>query len=157
MSDCYIAYLDLLDTLREKLQVLSELASKKAAAVRGDDLTALDDIMRKEQALSLTFRGLEQKKAVLSKELGFDAVPLSSLANHYPESLQLQARQTVLALQDQFRLYRAAAEVARNTLECNLHEIEKFLASQEAVPSAGPGYEPPPVEPPHAMKSDFRA
>ena len=157
MSDRYIAYLDLLDTLREKLSTLFDLASKKAVAVRSDDLTALDTIMRQEQALSLAFRGLEQKKATLSRELGIDTVPLSNLASHYPESLQLKARQTVSALQDQFQLYRAAAEVARNTLECNLHEIEKFLAAQEGVPAAGPGYESPPVEPPRAMKSDFRA
>ena len=109
---------------------------------------ALNDVMKHEQALSLAFRGLEQKKNKLSKELGIDTVPLSQLPDHVPEELRLETRKTVEALQDQFRIYRASSETARNTLECNLHEIEKFLAAHEALPSSGPGYTSAPVEPP---------
>ena len=79
------------------------------------------------------------------------------MAAHYPDDLRLQAKHTVEALQTQFKVYQVSSEVARNTLECNLHEIEKFLATQEALPSSGPGYTPPTVEPPRSMKSDFRA
>ena len=156
MTDKYLAYLSLLDSLREKLVSLCDLANQKTNAVRSDDLVTLDNIMRQEQALSLAFRGLEQKKNALERELGFEKIPLSSLSNHYPSDLQIQARKTIEALQTQFKVYQAASEVARNTLECNLHEIEKFLAAQGGNPTVGPGYEPPQVEPPAAMKSDFR-
>lgn len=156
MMDRYAAYLDLLESLCKHLRTLCRLAGEKAAAVRSDNLLELDSVMRQEQALSLAFRGLEQKKNALARELGLESVPLSSLADHFPAELYLKAKQTIEALQDQYRIYHAAAEVARNTLECNLHEIEKFLAAQD-IPAAGPGYEPPPVQPPEAMKSDFRA
>lgn len=157
MTDRYSAYLELLDALRKNLSTLCQLAGEKTAAVRNDNLLALDSVMRKEQALSLSFRGLEQKKDALARELQLDSVPLSSLPDHFPAHMQIQAKKSVEALQDQYKIYRSAAEVARNTLECNLHEIEKFLAAQDASAPAGPGYEPSPAEPPEAMKSDFRA
>lgn len=157
MTDRYVAYLQLLESLRKNLSTLCGLAGKKAAAVRGDNLLELDGVMRQEQALALAFRGLEQKKHALERELGLESVPLSAVAGRFPGELQLQAKKTVEALQDQYKIYQAAAEVARNTLECNLHEIEKFLAAQDAAAAAGPGYAPPAVQPPEAMKSDFRA
>lgn len=157
MHEQYITYLELLDSLRSNLETLSTLANQKTAAVQKDDLTALDTAMRQEQALSLTFRGLEQKKETLSRALHLENVPLSALADHFPETLHLRAKATVEALQNQHKIYLAAAEVARCTLECNLHEIEKYLAAQEAEGLNGPGYAPSPVEPPKNMKSDFRA
>jgi len=157
MTERYSAYLELLDTLREKLDMLCQLAEKKTTAVRCDDLVSLDAVMRQEQALSLSFRGLEQKREAFILELGLNSVPLSALPSHFPEELRLQAKKSVEALQDQYKIYRAASEVARNTLECNLHEIEKFLASQDAAEISGPGYTAAPVQPPETMKSDFRA
>ena len=156
MTDRYLAYLDLLESFCKHLRTLCRLAGEKATAVRSDNLLELDSVMRREQALSLAFRGLEQKKDALARELGLESVPLSSLADHFPSDLRLQAKKTVEALQDQYKVYHAAAEVARNTLECNLHEIEKFLAAQD-ISAVGPGYTPPPAQPPEAMKSDFRA
>ena len=157
MMELFLSYLSLLDALREKLATLCDLAAQKTAAVCKDDLAALNNVMKQEQALALAFRGLEQKKSTQAKALGVEAVPLSKLPEQYPEELRLQAHKTVEALQDQYKIYQASSEVARNTLECNLHEIEKFLAAHEALPSSGPGYTPPTVEPPRSMKSDFRA
>lgn len=157
MANSYVTYLGLLDSLRGNLESLSKLCREKAEAVRSDDLARLDTIMRREQALSLAFRGLEQKKDSLLQELGLESVPLSALAAHFPKELQPKAKTCVEALKAQYDIYRAASEAARNTLECNLHQIERFLAAQEASNVPGPGYTPPAAEPPKAMKSDFRA
>jgi cobalamin-dependent methionine synthase I len=73
------------------------------------------------------------------------------------DALLQRAKTSVENLRKSYEIYRSAAETARNTLECNLHEIEKFLAAQEALPTTGPGYTPSAVEPPRSMKSDFRA
>lgn len=157
MSDRYSAYLELLDRITAELRSLSELGGEKAAAVHSNDLLALDKVMRQEQALSLSFRGLEQKKDTLLRELGLETVPLSALPDHFPPELRMQAGKCIEALQEQYKVYKATAEVARNTLECNLHEIEKLLDAQDALSAAGPGYAPPAAEVPPAMKSDFMA
>ena len=63
MKDQFEEYIALLETLKEELDRLAALARKKNEAVCGDDLMALDGVMRQEQAIALRFRGLEQKGA----------------------------------------------------------------------------------------------
>ena len=157
MDNPFLEYLKLLDQLKAELDRLTDLAKKKVTVVRQDDLMALDEIMRQEQAAALAFRGLEQKQVTLLKTMGLTEVPLSALAERYPADLRQQARQTVEGLQTQYHVYQKCAEVARNTLEVNLHEIDRFLASANVSSAGGPGYEGQPPEPPQKMRTDFRA
>lgn len=157
MDDLFRSYLALLSSLREGLEQLSALARQKTAAVRNDDLMSLDAVLKQEQAMALTFRGLDQKREKLLAELGLSGLPLSGLVDCYPADLQIEARQAVEALQNQYQIYRTSAEVARNTLEINLHEVEKILTGLGGASTAGPGYTPQEAEPPKAMKTDFRA
>lgn len=158
-SHAFSAYLKLLAQLKDELEKLTELAKKKTAVVRNNDLMALDEIIRQEQAVSLSFRGLEQKQEALLKETGLTGVPLSLLPEKYPADLRQQARKLVTELKTQFDVYHHCAGVARNTLEMNLHEINKVLAATQAAPQTkGPGYqakEQP--EPPQGMHTSFRA
>jgi len=157
MEEKYRSYLALMDALREGLARLTELANQKTAAVRQDNLMALDEVLKQEQAQALAFRGLEQKREKLHEELGMGDRPLSGVPAAFPEKLRLEARQTVEALQSQYKIYNNSARVARNTLEVNLHEIEKILSYMGSAPADGAGYAGREAEPPSAMKTDFRA
>ncbi len=156
MNAPYDDYLHLLDQMASELSSLSQLANKKAAAVRDGDLNALDEVLKKEQASSLAFRGLEHRKDTLLRTLGLTDVPLSALVEHYPPEKRMAAKTAVENLQTQFKLYEASAEVARNTLECNLHEIEKIVAAASSAED-GPGYQAKTPQVPSSMKTDFRA
>ena len=46
MDQSYVQYLSLLDELRTSLDQLSDLARQKTAAVRRDDLIALDEALK---------------------------------------------------------------------------------------------------------------
>lgn len=157
MERPYEEYLSLLDELRNSLDQLSELARQKTAAVRQDDLVALDEALKQEQAMSLSLRGQEIKRTKLLKQLGLDGTNLSRLVEGYPEALRFQAKQTVDALRQSYEVYRCTSDAARSTLECNLHELEKIVAAHGGGTVEGPGYTPPGVEPPKNMKTDFRA
>lgn len=157
MEQPYVEYLSLLDELRASLDRLSELSRQKAAAVRRDDLIALDEALKQEQALSLSLRGQEIKRTRLLTQLGLDGTNLSKLVKSYPEELQFQAKQTVDALRQSYEVYRSTSDTARSTLECNLHQLEKIVAAHGGGTIEGPGYTPPGVEPPKSMKTDFRA
>lgn len=157
MNADYVSYLALLKELSQTLGQLTETAQAKTAAVRRDDLQALDAYMKREQALSLSLRGCEQKRMAMLAEIGLADVPLGMLAQHYPVDLQPEAAVQVEKLQRQYNLYNGAAEVARTTLECNLHQIEQILGrgrireemeyTREGAQSASPT----------ARKTDFRA
>jgi hypothetical protein len=149
------------------LEQLSTLACEKVTAVRNDDLMALDSILRQEQALSLSMRGMEQRRVELLEALNLQTVPLSRLPNSYPKDMQLGARKEVEALQNQYRVYQSYAEVARNTLETNIRDIEKALSKMDPgnhepdstgyATYAGYAQYDEDVEPPASMRTDFLA
>lgn len=150
-------YLTLLGELTGHLDHLTALAQQKTAAVRHNDLLGLDEVLKQEQAISLSLRGLEQRRLAQLAQLGLSNVPLGELAQHFPAALQPQARQAVNTLRRGYDLYRTAAELARNTLEVNLHQVEQVIAASGGTPAHGAGYVPPDAEPPRNMKTDFRA
>ncbi len=123
-------YFSLLDRLDGLLEELTQLAREKTQAVKRDDLMTVDACMKKEQVLSLTLRNLDRKREDLLARLGMSGVPLSGLAEHCPEESRLEAKKAAERLRSQFDLYRSTADVARTTLECNLHQIEKYLKDE---------------------------
>ncbi|MBR2131743.1 MAG: flagellar export chaperone FlgN [Oscillospiraceae bacterium] len=151
------ALLTLFESLTQQLEQLTELAKRKTITVRKNDLLALDQILKEEQAIALSLRGLEQKRVTLLQQLGLQNIPLSDLPMHAPDMLRQKTKTTVDHLKSQYQIYNSAAQVARNTLECNLHEIEKFLESSGVEQPAFTGYSPTEVDAPPPMKADFRA
>ena len=147
------ALLSLFDQLTEHLRQLTELAKRKTLVVRKNDLLELDKILKEEQAQALSLRGLDNKRIALLRELNLQDIPLTELPSRAPAELRQKARDSVEALRREYSIYHSAAEIARNTLECNLHEVEKFLAAAGAANNSVPGE----VSPPPQMKSDFRA
>ena len=151
------ALLILFETIVSHLRQLTELAKLKTTAVRKSDLIELDRIMKEEQAQSLAMRGLEQKRATLLSQFGLENVALTDLPVKFPPELQQKARESAETLRREFAIYHSAAEIARNTLECNLHEVEKFLAAAGAANDNGTDFRNGEVDAPPQMKADFRA
>lgn len=139
-------YLSLLDTLGEKLEELTGLERTKALAVGQSDLEGLEECMKREQVMSLSLRGLDQKREKLLAELGLTGVPLRELAAHAPDDVRAEVRAAVEKLRGKYELFQSASNVARNTLECNLHAIEKLQKAHEIQP-----------EERSIRQSDFRA
>ena len=161
MSAPFRDYLKLLRELSGLLMKLAALAEQKAAVVRQDDLLALDEVLKQEQAMGLNLRGLELRRQKLVPQLGLDGVKLGDLVSKCPPELEAEASDTVRELQDSYKVYRSYTDMARNTLELNLHQIEKLVIAAGGDPKdldTGMGYvSPSGPEPPRNMKTDFRA
>ena len=130
-------YFRYMEQLGGTLDQLSALAQEKTAAVRRDDLLAVDGCMKREQALSLSLRALDRKREKLLTDMGLRDLKLSEFAQHCPEELRQEAKTAAEKLRIRYALYRSAADVARTTLECNLHQIEKLLVDEPEAPMNG--------------------
>jgi len=127
MDVTFAGYLDLLEKLDGILEELTGLAKAKAKAANEGDLNAMNEVMRREQALSMSIRGTEQKRERMGAQLGLNGTKLSGLPDKAPEELGPRAKQTAEKLRRRYVLYKDASAVARTTLECNLHMIEKCM------------------------------
>lgn len=158
MDELHLNYLNLLRDLTTSLDRLSQLAQQKITAVREDDLISLDEVLKQEQAMTLNLRGLELRRLKLVGQLGLENVPLAGLEDHCPPELAPRARSVSETLRESYTAYRSCADMARTLLELNLHQLEKVITAAGVDPAvAAAGYEPPGVEPPKKMKTDFRA
>ena len=158
MSQLHQSYLDLLAELSGSLDRLSQLARDKAAAIQADDLIALDEVLKQEQAMTLNLRGLELRRLKLVGQLGLEHVPMAGLEDHCPPELAPRARSVSETLRESYTADRSCADMARTLLELNLHQLEKVITAAGVDPAvAAAGYGPPGVEPPKKMKTDFRA
>lgn len=123
-------YLKLLSSLSRTLEQLTQVEQDKNAAASQGDVAGVEACMKREQVLSLSLRGYDQKRDKMLAELGLKDVTLDQLEDHSPSELQLETKRAVEELRRQYTLFQAASQVARNTLEVNLREIERFQAMQ---------------------------
>ncbi len=152
------AYLTLLRACSDTLEQLTKIEQKKTQAVRYDDLSALNETMKEEQALSLRLRGYEQKQQQFLKTLQLTDIPLSRLSERAPAGCAAEAREVAEVFRTQYEQFKSAFEVAQSTLECNLHEVEKILTDMGVDPLEGAGYQGEQgPELPVKMRTDFRA
>ncbi len=129
MDELYEAYFTLLGKLGEFLDRLTELATaKNVAAQRGDVLT-VNECMKEEQSISLTMRHMDSRREKLCAALGLQDVPLSRMAERCPPAQRQAARAAADALLDKARVFRAASDAARSTIESALHNVEKRIAA----------------------------
>ena len=87
--------------------------------------------MKQEQAVSLSLRSVEQKRAVMLEQLGLKGVDLRHLQEHAPAEFDLETKRVAEELRRQYTLFQTASQVARDTLECNLREIQRVQAQKQ--------------------------
>lgn len=129
------SYLKLLRDLTHTLEQLTQVERDKNEAASAGDVQGVEACMKREQAMSMSLRGYDQKRDVMLADLGLADVRLSGLADHSPEELRLETKAAAEELRRQYGLFKAASEAARHTLELNLRAIER-LQDQRAGDSA---------------------
>lgn len=134
MAASWRDYLSLMENLGQRLDELTELEQTKTLAVGRGDLDGLDECMKREQVVSLSLRGMEQKRSKLLAELGLSGVRLRDLPDHVPQDMKREAKALAEKVRQKYELFQSASDAARNTLECNLHAIEQIQKARNAEP-----------------------
>ena len=123
-------YLKLLRGLTRTLEELSQVERDKNAAASAGNLAEVENCMKREQVLSLSLRGYDQKRDAMLSALNLKGVNLRNLVEHSPEEYRLETKDVAEKLRQQYEVFQAASRAARNTLEINLRAIEQMQAAQ---------------------------
>ncbi len=112
-------YFDFLKELTAELKNLTELQKSKLKAIEEHSLDALNDCIKKEQAISLKMRGIEQKRVKLLNELGLSGTKMADISQKCPaqhkENVEKQVEATMSAYDEYKSIQtKATAEIARN-------------------------------------------
>lgn len=124
-SPSWSKYLTLLRKLSNTLEQLTGIEHRKTKAVSQGNLPVVEECMKQEQVLSLSLRSIDQKRERMLAAFGLTNIPLRQLVAHSPSGYELETKQVAEELRRQYTLFQAASQVARNTLECNLRQIEQ--------------------------------
>lgn len=123
-------YLKLMVSLTHTLEELTQVEREKNDAASRGDLAGVEACMKREQVISLTLRGYDQKRDAMLAALDLRGTTLSQLETRCPEELQLETKGVVEELRRQYEMFQGASQVARDTLEVNLRAIERIQATQ---------------------------
>ena len=128
MNKDYAELAKLLEELAQTVDLLSQSQREITAAARAEDLAALGECMKTEQAYALTLRNLDKKRQEMQSRMGIADHTLRMVRSAAPdeESGRL-IRQAETRLSESYKVLQSASEIARSTLECNLHQVEKMI------------------------------
>ena len=121
----YTELLRFLEELNRSLESLTALQEEKRAAAQ--DLDALNECMKREQALSLSLRSMEHKREALLGGLGLAGVPLRDLPRRCPPERRAETARAVEQVLRSYQVLQSAQGAARTVLEGRLHQVEGEL------------------------------
>lgn len=150
----YSAYLDFLTELHEKLNTLIQAGQEKMEAIQTHDLDALNASIRKEQALSLSLRGLEQKRQHILSQLGLEDVPLREMPDRCPPANRAETARLVEQVLRDVRIMESIHTPVREILEQGLKMIQGELEARGIPQDTGEDYQ---TVRPAETRTDIRA
>lgn len=126
----------IIDDFSQNLEKLTDVQKEIVKAVGSDDLAMLAECMKKQQALSLSVRNIDQKRIKLQKDMGLGEIKLSELPQKVSDAdMQIKIRKASERLTSQYKIMQGACEISRSALECNLHKVEQYMEKMGVDPS----------------------
>lgn len=106
------------------------LEQSKLEVVSRNQVTRLEDIIKKEQAEIMSLRGLDQKRERLQEELGWKDLSFQEILGRLSEEQRPDMKQLFDELAARVTAFRSVTESSRTIMEVNLHAINQMAARQ---------------------------
>ena len=103
------------------------LEHEKLTAVQNDDVAGLEDCMKREQAIMMKIRGLEQKRERTQQELGWQDKSFREIIKDLPEEQQPEMQELFDRLSIAVKVFQDANQSALDTMKVHLKDIERVM------------------------------
>lgn len=152
----YRDYLRFLSDLHQELEHLIQIGQQKIDAVRSHDLDELNTCIRQEQAISLSLRGMDQKRQKILSALGMEQVPLRKLADCCPKEFQAETACLIEKILRDNHIIESIQTPVRSVLEQELRLIQSELEARGVEQDRNPNYQSTPAARPAELRTDIR-
>ena len=106
------------------------LEQAKLDAVSQNEISRLEEIIKKEQAEIMALRGLDQKREKLQAELGWKDLTFQKILMRLSEEQQTETKQLFDELASRVKSFQTITESSKTMMEVNLHAINEMIAQQ---------------------------
>lgn len=123
-------YNELLQLLKKHVTFFEQLAVTEQAklhAARTQDITTLQECMKREQADTLTLRGYDKKRLQLQEKLSLQGLSYTQMLPLIPEEYRYEFSRTQKALNDAYDNYKKISDCAKEAIEVHLYYINNKL------------------------------
>ena len=124
--DSFIAVIDDFIEVIDKLIMLNK---EKIEVAKANDIFSMDEIIKREQAISLKLKGIEKKRKSVQMELGFENMTFSQIIEDmYGETKEILNTKYFL-LTDKVIQLKKEQDLSQDYIKLNLYKIEKQIKS----------------------------
>ena len=127
IEELIVVLKDIGDLLRQNIP----LEEEKLKAVRENKVSFVEDCMRKEQAVLLKMRGLEQKREQILKAAGYEGKTLREILQEVSPEERIRLQPVVDEFLTNVQNFNSLNEESMKLIRLNLHQIEKTQAARE--------------------------
>lgn len=114
----------------ELFERMIPLEQSKLEVVSRNQVTQLEDIIKKEQAEIMALRGLDQKRERIQEELGWKDMTFQEILERLPEEQRPDMKRLFDELATHVTTFQSVTESSRTIMEVNLHAINQMVARQ---------------------------
>lgn len=130
----------LLKNLTDTISLLADISAaeeEKFQAAIQKKILVMEEIIKKEQALLLHSKGLEQKRAQLLKQMGAENLTLRQYIETLPAEERPPFQESFDALSAAIQVYQKVHHRTKTIIEANLHRINTELERLSGTPLGG--------------------
>ena len=133
--DHYTEFISLIHDFIDLFRSLTMVEQQKLDAAVANDLSILEDCMKKEQAFVLRLRGLEQQRDTLQGKLKMKDLKFREILSRVPDEVKEELTPLFQELSEKVRIFQSINASAQDAISVNLHKIQSVLNSGQ--PDAG--------------------
>lgn len=125
----YTEFCSLIEEFLELFDELTAVEQKKLDAAVKNQVTFVEECMKKEQAFVLQLRGLEQRRESQQEALGMKALTFREILEKVPSEVQEKLQPLFQELSKKVRDFQSINENAKDAITINLHKIQGAMKS----------------------------
>ena len=123
----YVNFISLIKELIELFDALIAVEQKKLDSVVNNNISVVEECMKKEQAFVLRLRGLEQQRESIQTAMGMQGMAFREILTKVPQEILDELAPLFQELSEKVRAFQSVNDNAKDAIQVNLYQIQSVL------------------------------